>query len=297
VNYDFVLDDDGVTDERSRNLGDVLASALRRWHFRGKYRLLKRLVLTSGEREIPLFGSRIKLDLSDDMQRWIYMGIYEPRETRWVRQILKPGAAFVDVGANVGYFTLLAASCVGPAGRVVAVEPSGWAFSRLSKTIRQNRLEQVEAARCGLSDHAGSMSLFIPPSAARNHSPSMVQPDEIGATETVPVRTLSSWLNSSLGTKAVDLLKIDVEGHEPAVLEGGHEWLASGRVKAMLIELNDEALKRAASSAENLHAQILALGFKDVTETPFGLRPLETRLFLSTASPPAAPSASPADPR
>jgi FkbM family methyltransferase len=285
MNYDHLLEDDITEEPQGTAFGDVLASALRRWHFRGKYRLLKRLVPTSGQREISLFGSRIKLDLADNGHRWIYMGIYEPTETRWVRQILQPGAVFVDVGANIGYFTLLAASRIGPSGRVLAFEPSTWACRRLRQTVASNKLTQVEVLPIGLSDHVGVMPLYITPDELRNHTPSMVE-GEHKAVEKVSVRTLSGCLQDA-GITALDLLKIDVEGHEPAVLRGGLEWLTSGRIKALMIELNDEALKRAGSSTEGLHAQILALGFRDVTEMPLGLRPLEMRLFLSTASPPA----------
>ena len=62
-------------------------------------------------------GYKIKLDLREYIQRSMYLNNYEPVQTDWVKQILRPGATFIDIGANFGYFTLLAASLVNPLGK------------------------------------------------------------------------------------------------------------------------------------------------------------------------------------
>ncbi len=95
---------------------DWLVQLLRPFSFRGKYRLLTALIPKQGQREACIFGVRSTLDLSDLIQRFIYLGCYEPLETAAVRKVLRPGMTFVDAGANIGYFTWLAARLVGPTG-------------------------------------------------------------------------------------------------------------------------------------------------------------------------------------
>src|ERR1041385_7304916 len=92
-------------------LSELLVETLRPYHFRGKLRLLRALTPSQGERLAGVFGTRMHLDLGEDIQRHIYLGAFEPRETALVRHWLHPGMTFVDVGANAGYYTALAAHC------------------------------------------------------------------------------------------------------------------------------------------------------------------------------------------
>ena len=80
-------------------------------------------------RSARVFGLQFELDLADWIQRSIYFGTYEPLETRLVAAFLKPGMTVVDIGANIGYYTALAASKVGPEGRIYAIEPDARAFA------------------------------------------------------------------------------------------------------------------------------------------------------------------------
>jgi hypothetical protein len=110
------------------------SETLRAINFRGKGRLLNLLCPKSGVKRAQIFGNSMELDLADLIQRQIYQGTFEPRETASVKRYLRPGMTFVDVGANVGYYTALAANLVaGRGGRVVAFEPSPYAFARLKK--------------------------------------------------------------------------------------------------------------------------------------------------------------------
>ena len=86
---------------------------LRPYWFSGKGRLLKALGPSSGRVHSRIFGFDMELELQDSIQRQVYLGIFEPWETRFVTQYLQPGMTFLDVGANIGYFTALAASRVG----------------------------------------------------------------------------------------------------------------------------------------------------------------------------------------
>jgi tRNA G37 N-methylase Trm5 len=137
---------------------ELVVAALRSVRFRGKARLLGPLAPRSGRHTARVFGYRMTLDLSDHIERMIYLGAFEREETGLVLRRLRPGMTFLDVGANVGYFTFLAARRVGPLGRVIAVEPSPHAFARLDETARVNGLT-VERHAIGLSDRDGQCTL------------------------------------------------------------------------------------------------------------------------------------------
>jgi FkbM family methyltransferase len=247
-------------------LRDALIGALRPYQFRGKGRMLRRLVPGEGERVAQVFGYRMRLELGEFIQRHIYFGDFERQETRWVRRWLRPGMSFVDVGANVGYFTLLAASRVGPEGRVFACEPSPEAFARLEATLRDNPIPQARAFPFALGAEPGQLHLHFTSHTVSNHTPSMVaQPG--ARTMPVPVRTLDECLEE-WKLPRVDLLKVDVEGFEPQVLAGARQALATGRIRALLCEFNDPWLRLAGSSAAELYALLRGFHYRDVSGAP-----------------------------
>lgn len=110
---------------------NTLVSALRPIPV-SKHRLLSPLLPSAGYRTARVFGMKMELDLADLIGRAIYLGTYEREETRLVKSVLRPGHTFVDVGANIGYYTALAAAIVGQAGRIISIEPSPICFARLS---------------------------------------------------------------------------------------------------------------------------------------------------------------------
>src|ERR1700730_16457148 len=94
------------------SLSRIPVEALRLFQFRGKTRLFRPLAPNHGIQHVRLFGAEIELDLSDPMEWLIYIADYEPWETAMVRKHLRPGSVFVDAGACLGYYSLLAASRV-----------------------------------------------------------------------------------------------------------------------------------------------------------------------------------------
>ncbi|MEW5926302.1 MAG: FkbM family methyltransferase [Gemmatimonadota bacterium] len=240
---------------------EAVVDVLRPYHFRGKLRLLAGVAPSRGERDADVFGYRMKLDLAEAIQRWIWLGAFEPQETALVRSWLRPGMTFVDVGANVGYFSLLAASLVGERGRVYALEPSPYAYARIAATLRTNRMPQAEAFQMGLSDAPGELTLYLPPAAANFHSPTM-SASSGGEPVSVPVRRMDDVLDE-WGVETVDLVKVDVEGHEPRVFEGASRVLATGRIRAVLVEFNDFWLRDAGSTPDALYRTLLDAGFVD----------------------------------
>ena len=259
---------------------DWLARLLWSVSFRGKSRLLNSIGPKQGEVRCQRFGCSVDCDLGDFIQRQMFLGTYEPAESTVVRRTLKSGMTFCDVGENVGWFTLMAARLVGETGRVISFEPGPYAFRRLETTVLRNSLTQVRLVNAGLSESEGFLDLYEP-GAYGNYTPTMVA-NGGGRPITVPIITLDKWLEGS-GIEAIDLLKIDVEGHEPKALLGARKWLASGRIKGVLCEFNGPWLREAGSSPKELEDLLTSNGFSAIapnksTKAPYG--ELSTRLFL-----------------
>ena len=112
-------------------VGEWLANSFRAHPFHGKFQLFGPLVPRKGWRSASVFDLKMDLDLADSIQRNIYLGTFEPQETAQVRKWLKPGMTVVDAGANIGYYSALAATCVGRSGRVFSMEPQPKTYRQL----------------------------------------------------------------------------------------------------------------------------------------------------------------------
>jgi FkbM family methyltransferase len=229
-------------------------------HFRGKARLQQWLVRRSGVERVTVFGYKMSLDLADVIQRDVYSGLYEPFESRWLKQFLRPGMTFVDVGANIGYYTWLASRRVGPTGRVVAIEPGPYAFELLQRVIRENRVRNVEGYQFALSDREGHGTLYVPAVEEGNYNPSLSPYLPGMSAVEIRIDRLDDVLDR-LQVGRVDLIKIDVEGHELGVLQGAARAIEEHRIAAVLCEFNVGYQACAGSSCEDLERCLTDRGF------------------------------------
>jgi FkbM family methyltransferase len=162
------------------------------------------------------------------------VGLYEPEETELLRKIIRKGAVVVDVGANIGWYTLLSAHLAGETGKIVAFEPEPSAFSLLSKSVKRNGFENVFLFNNCVSDMEGTRKLWLSKGNLGGHSIVRRASEESVDVEAV---TLDTCL-SKLEIQIVDLLKIDVEGAEPEVLEGALNYLLSSKIRNIFLEWN-----------------------------------------------------------
>jgi len=261
------------------NLDQVVYTPLRQLSFRGKYRLSRLIIPTTGNRKARIFGSLMELDLSDYIQRSMYAGLYEVEDVAWFRSVLRPGMVFVDVGANVGYYTALAAYLVGARGKVIACEPDPHAFGKLQRFVHSNGLSQVHCHNVALSDQPHKLSLFVPPKSYGNHNPSTARYCD-GMTEQMVSATTLDQCFSDLGLTSVELLKIDVEGHELKVLQGAQQSIRERRIKRILCEFNEKMLAHNGVSSHELRECLLRLGYRDLSGS-FKISPFaENRRFV-----------------
>ena len=177
-------------------------------------------------------------------------GIWEPYETALLMAFLQPGDVFVDVGANIGYFPVIAASLVGDEGAVYAFEPDPRNFDLLQANLRLNGYQsRVNATAAGLADADGTGRLFLSADNAGDH-----RIFAAGARrDSLPIRLLhgSDYLRGRL--RRLDLLKIDVQGAEYAVMAGLLPLLGElPRPPRIILELTPLALRQAGASGRAL---------------------------------------------
>lgn len=148
------------------------------------------------------------------------MGMYDYNNMSLARRVLNSGGTFIDVGANIGSYTILLSEC--DLVQVLSFEPVKSTFEILQKNIILNRRVNVTAFNCALSDADGEVTMTNGSASTSNH---VVSPGAIVGTSTcvVPARTLSAVLGS--GCQGPIVIKIDVEGHELSVLKGAGRFL------------------------------------------------------------------------
>lgn len=214
-------------------------------------------------------GMEMDLHLDEYVQRRIYYHCHETPEARWVRRLLRPGDHVLDVGANVGFFTLLAAHEVGPQGRVLAFEPVPHNIAVLRRNLEINGVTCVEVRPAAAGAHDGEISIGL------DHP----DPDETGVsghyTEggsrdaiTVPVVTVDGALAAE--APRLRLAKIDVEGAEPRVLAGMERTLHDRPPDALLMEINPAALERQGFTVDDMVRPLVAAGYALRGVTPLG---------------------------
>lgn len=172
---------------------------------------------------LRLRGIRFDCDFElDPRVRDMYFGAYEPDETALLERVLEPGDVFVDAGANIGYFSAVAASLVGPTGQVHAFEPVPEYWSRARALQEANPEYAIHVHREALGEREGTAEIRV--TRERNIGwntlvPELMAAGEVRAAHTVRVRRLDEYLEGQ-GISDVALLKVDVEGFELPVLRG-----------------------------------------------------------------------------
>jgi FkbM family methyltransferase len=231
--------------------------------FRGRLWRLRGWVLPSWVARIPDAGVRLRLYRDSEFCRMIYCGGFEREELQFTGLYLRPGDIFVDLGAHIGLYTVLAAQRVGPPGRVYAFEPAAGAFQKLIENLVLNGLENVFPRRQALSDQEGLLELKVPGDGHDAWS-SFGRPTAGVDWRTEIVKTISLdafvWRNNLLGKIA--LIKMDVEGWESRILRGGRWVLSQPDGPALIVELNEAASRAAGSSTGEICRSLGEAGYR-----------------------------------
>lgn len=155
--------------------------------------------------------------------------LFEAETVDWLARLVRPGMTVLDVGANFGYYTLLFSRWVKASGKVIAFEPTSEYRQRLEQHLALNNAENVVVAPVGLSDQAGEVQIAVGECSATLHWAFDQTPR---ATETIQLTRLDDWWQAYLAADnpdKLDVIKVDLDGHEPHFLHGAHATLRRHR--------------------------------------------------------------------
>ena len=199
-------------------------------------------------------GGRISVDLTDHIQRQIYfLGHYERNITDLVFRTIKPGDTFLDIGANVGYYSILAGHLVGPTGSVHSFQPIPSIFSALEDNVALNRLHNVHLNRLALHDSSGKLELHLPDPRNSGLGSSIQRPRPYHTGQTVECESerLDNYLRGN-NVQNIKLIKMDIEGAELLAMQGMTETFSRSPAPNVICEADEDLLSNPGFSAEDL---------------------------------------------
>lgn len=209
--------------------------------------------------------NNIKLTISQDSEisRCIYIeGVYEPNQFYFLSKFLKKGMTFIDIGANIGLYSLFASKLVGEKGRVFAIEPSSRELNKLRQNLKLNKPSNIKFLRTALSDSNSVKKLNIAVSPYDGHNSFGQFGYETTKTdhmEEVITKTLDKLIQEAR-IKRIDAIKIDVEGAEESILKGGSQTLKLLK-PLLLMEFSDRTLAKQGASSNQIWKFLTSLSY------------------------------------
>jgi FkbM family methyltransferase len=214
---------------------------------------------------LPAFRLYVRMDDWVIGARIALRRAYEPHVARIFDDLLRPGMRVLDIGANIGYYTMLAAARVGPGGRVSAFEPDPANAALLARSAAANGFANIDLFNCAASAANGVAELALDDSNGR-----LVDPGTPGAR-----RVQAVALDTLLGPRhPVELIKMDIEGAEGLAL-AGMEQLLRARRPTLVCEFSPPALRAVSRiDPEAFLDRLRALGYRLlVIDRALGLSP------------------------
>ncbi len=220
---------------------------------------------------IPVFyypyrfsGGRIYLNIKESpMMLSRALGLYEVAKHEAVRAFLRPGDTFIDVGANKGDFSLLAARVVGPSGHVLAFEPAPENCRWIRKSIEVNGYQNVELHQLALADQSGEATLYLGRKSGW-HTLVPDLPSRDKGSIRVTTRSLDDILVEVGMEEPIAMIKIDVEGAEMRVLQGARNTLRHNDRVVLAIDIHPDL----GVDAREVCSYLEGFGFRVFEERP-----------------------------
>lgn len=214
---------------------------------------------------VEVLGNKIYLDEEDTM-RLSTRGYYEPFTTKFVQSIVKRGEVVLDIGANIGYYTLLFAKLVGQDGKVYAFEPHPQNFSLLRRNVEYNGYGNVVLEQKAVADTSGIAALYLAKSGSHHHS---ICKNNFNTTSSLDIGLISldDYFERNIGiakenAKKVSIIKIDVEGAEFDVLKGMEKVLEDNEEIKLILEFTPSFLEDLQIKPKKLITFLEGKGFR-----------------------------------
>lgn len=234
-------------------------------------------------------GTRLFVDLRDEgVGRPLFFKLpYEPAETAFLKCKLLNGMVFVDIGANLGYYTVLAAKQVGPSGRVIAIEPDPQNYRLLRQNIAINRITCAQTLPIALGRQPGEAMLRRSETNYGDHR--LTHTSDNRHSVTVRVDSLDNQLKA-LNVAHVDVLKIDVQGFEPEVFAGMTTTLETSPPTIILMEYWPLGMRLAGLDPDSHLRMLFVRGYKPSVLLPNGAQMPVTASEIQKHVPPVNPA-------
>lgn len=251
--------------ERIRSHINILAKGNPIVHYKDalRRRLIKiHLILSKDHQLIFNLYQDVKAILreKDSLTLWAYFYGLDSAIIQTLEGYLKPGMVVVDVGANVGLYTVICASLVGKNGKVYAFEPVPWLAQRVEGNVRLNSMPNIEIYDIAVGAKSGKCNLYL--SKSGEESSSLYQWELTGNKYIeIGVITLDEFVQNH-NINRIDLLKVDTEGSELDIFLGAQGALKDGLIKAIIVEFNKETQKAAGFSGDDLRQSFARYGFE-----------------------------------
>ena len=206
---------------------------------------------------------KLRLHFDSAIARDIYCHDHEIGERAFVRRFLRPGDVFVDVGANLGLYSIIASRTVGAAGAVFAFEPDPRTHERLLHNLRANDCQNTRPFRLALSneDETRPMQISTAGFDAYNSFGTPVRGEGTFEQTEVSCVSFDSFATREPLLQKARMMKVDVEGWETMVLHGARARLSAEDAPVLLVEFNDHAAKSTGHSCSDLYRWLTALGY------------------------------------
>jgi FkbM family methyltransferase len=202
-------------------------------------------------------GIPITIDPDDYGQLMIFYFPYCLDLSSLMYDILKPGDVCLDLGANIGVFTIIMASKVSITGKVVAVEPHPATISKLRYTIASIKSENIIAVEAGISDENGWGDVHTPSGVVGSESVEVVKTISGG----LRLVTIDSIIEEYLSNQVPDFIKFDIEGSEAWIIGSMRKVFSNGSRPALLIEFHPEKSIERGMAVQKIHEYLLKLGY------------------------------------
>ncbi|MGV3512982.1 MAG: FkbM family methyltransferase [Novosphingobium sp.] len=216
------------------------------------------------------FGFKIWVNLADTSISWpIIRNEFERAEVQFVKSTIKSGQSVIDLGANIGFFSLLFSKLVGPHGRVLSFEPMPHLFERANMSISENGIKHCHIHNIAIAREKGTTRLVYAPDSPNWGSAFIslgesIPPDHKGVL--VPTAPITDYLKDF----AADFVKIDIEGAEYIVIENAISYFSDFK-PTILSEIHSDQLLRVSGVTPRVYIELLrSIGYKCLELLPCG---------------------------
>jgi FkbM family methyltransferase len=235
---------------------------------RGRYRIgsiISRIAAPKGKVGLNhRFGSKMVFDFTNKHEISMYYDLFAPNLTLIMKNILGPGDCFVDCGANIGYFSSIASSLVGPTGKVISIDANPYCIHRIYESKYIGCMENMDIISCAIGGRNGQIEFNI---ANDPMYSSIVDINKLQFTKTestihVPLLTLDDILRNRINKhERVRLLKLDIEGAEIDALHGAIESIGTDTLEYIYIEIHEHQIHLRGQCPEEIYGLLSSRGF------------------------------------